>query len=85
MTLQQVAMSLMSLMYKANRHGDKTPPCLIPRNKQCVSEYVEHYRTHVIQVLNQFSVTQIKSKSNSLSKQHRIFIMRTITNRATVS
>jgi len=50
----------MSLMYKANRYGDKTPPCLIPRSKQYVSENVEHHRTHVIQVLNQFSVTHSK-------------------------
>ena len=34
---------IMSLMYKAHRYGDKTPPCLIPRNKQYVSENVELY------------------------------------------
>jgi len=51
---------IMSLMYKANRYGDKTPPCRIPRNKQYASEIVEHHRTHVIQVLNQFSITHNK-------------------------
>jgi len=57
---------IMSLMYKANRYGDKTPPCLIPRSKQYVSENMEHHRTHVIQVLNQFSITHSKLKGTFL-------------------